>query len=123
MLCINNQKPSTLDLRALEDDDFRLSCLSNPSTERVEEQLRGGRDDDSPGGLVGETDSLVVGDGEKLNLGPGVTIPFRLGDLDIFFPETDPGSCSGNRQANFMSCMILKCSTMVLMVGLSDGSV
>ena len=49
-------------------------------------------------------------------------IPLRLGDLDICFPAMVAGSCRGKRQEYFMSCMILRCSTMALMVGLSDGS-
>lgn len=92
MLCINNQKPSTLDLRALEDVDFLLPCLSNTSIEIVEEQLRGGRDDDTLSVLVGETDSLVVDEAEKFNLGPGIMIPLRLGDRDMFLALADPGS-------------------------------
>ena len=83
----------------------------------MEEQVRGGRDIDS------EIDGLVVdGDGEKLEPEAGVMIPSRLGDLDIYFPETDPGSCNGNRHEYFMSCTVFRCSTTVLMVGLSEGS-
>jgi len=118
---INTQKPSTLDRRDIEDEDFLLSCRSISSND---EQERGGRDNGKANGLVGEIDGLFVGgDGEKLNLvGAGVMIPLRLGDLDIFFPLNDPGSWSGNRDVNLMSCMTLRCSTMVLIVGLSDGS-
>ncbi len=121
---INNQNPSTLALRTAEDDDFWLSCRSSSSNERVEEQARGGRDADKAGGLVGETDGRAFdgGDGEKLNLGAGVTIPLRLGDLDICFPATAAGSCSGKRVEYFMSCITLRCSTIVLIVGLSNGS-
>lgn len=125
MLSINNQNPSTLALRLVDDDDFRLSCRSIPSKERIEEQVRGGRDIGSGGGgaLVGEMDGLVIdGDGEKQALGTGVMMPFRLGDLDIFFPEIVPGSCNGNRHEYFMSCTVFRCSTTVLMVGLSEGS-
>ena len=124
---IDNQKPSTLGLRKVDvdDEDFLLSCRSRSSKERVEEQARGGRDTGTTGGLVGETERWVLdgGEGEKLSLGAGVMIPLRLGDLDICFPATAAGSCRGNRQEYFMSWMILRCSTMVLMVGLSKGSI
>ena len=124
MHIINNQNPSTLGLLMVADDDLPLSCLSSSSNERVEEQARGGRVNGKAGGLVGETDRRAPdgGDGEKLDFGAGVMIPFRLGDLDICFPAIAAGSCRGNRQEYFMSWMILRCSTMVLMVGLSDGS-
>jgi hypothetical protein len=124
MHIIDNQKPSTPALRIDEDDDdFRLSCRSSSSNERVEEQARGGRDKGRVVRLVGEIDGWALdgGDGEKLDLGAGIMIPLRLGDLDICFPIV-AGSCRGKREENFMSCMILRCSTMVLMVGLSDGS-
>lgn len=104
----------------VEDDDFRLSCRSILS---VEEQVRGGRDEDNTIGLVGEMDGLVAGgDGEDLNLGAGVMIPLRLGDLDMCFPLTAPGSCNGNLEGCFISCIVLSCSTTTLMVGLTDGS-
>lgn len=124
MHIMDNQKPSTLALRTVDDDDLRLSCRSSSSKERVEEQARGGSDKGKAGRLVGETDGRALdgGDGEKLNLGAGVIIPFRLGDFDIIFPATVAGSCRGKRQEYFMSCMILRCSTTVLMVGLSEGS-
>jgi hypothetical protein len=66
--------------------------------------------------------ALDGGDCEKLNLGVGVIIPLRLGDLDICFPATAAGSCRGKRLEYFMSCITLRCSTMVLMVSLSNGS-
>lgn len=124
MHIIDNQKPSTLALRIDDDDDFRLSCRSSSSNERVEEHARGGRDNGRAGRLVGEIDGWALdgGDGEKLDLGAGIMIPLRLGDLDICFPAMVAGSCRGKRQEYFMSCMILRFSTMVLMVGLSDGS-
>jgi len=124
MHIMDNQKPSTLALRTVDDDDFRISCRSSSSKERVEEQARGGRDKGKAGRLVGETDGRALdgGDGEKLSLGAGVMIPFRLGDFNIFFPATVAGSCRGKRQEYFMSCMILRSSTTVLMVGLSEGS-
>lgn len=123
---IDNQNPSTLGLRRVDDDDdFLLSCRSSSSKERVEEQARGGRDIGTAGGLVGDNGRWVLdgGEGEKLSLGAGVMIPLRLGDLDICFPATAAGSWRGNRQEYFMSWMILRCSTMVLMVGLSKGSI
>lgn len=85
---INNQNPSTPALLP-EDDDFRLSWRSSSTKEMVEEQGRGGRDISKDGGLVGEVDNLGLegGEGEKLNLGAGVIIPFKLGDLDICFPD------------------------------------
>ena len=126
MHIIHNQNPSTLALRTVvvDDDDFRLSCLSKSSKERVEEQARGGSIAGRMSRLVGETEGLALdgGDGEKLNLGAGVMIWLKLGDFDICFPESVAGSCKGNRQEYFMSCMNLRCSTTVLMVGLSDGS-
>jgi hypothetical protein len=124
MHIIDIQKPSTLALRTVDDDDFRLSCRSSSSKERVEEQARGGRDKGKAGRLVGETDGRALdgGDGEKLNLGAGVMIPFRLGDFDILFPATVAGSCRGKRQEYFTSGMVLRPSTTVLMVGLSEGS-
>lgn len=121
----DNQNPSTLGLRMDDDDDdFRLSCRSSSSNESVEEQARGGRDIGKAGGLVGEMDGRAPdgGDGEKLNLGAGVMIPLRLGDRDICFPATAAGSCRGKRLEYFMSCINLRCSTMVLIVGLSNGS-
>lgn len=50
-------------------------------------------------------------------------MPLRLRDFDICLPETVPGSCNRNRHAYFMSCIVFRCSTTVLMVGLSDGSI
>lgn len=72
----------------------------------------------------GETDSRAPegGEGEKLILGAGVMMPLRLGDLEICFPENDAGSCKGKRQEYFTSCMLLRRSTIALIVGLSDGS-
>lgn len=123
MLSINNQNPSTLGLGTVEDDAFRLSCQSMSSEDTVREQVRGGRDEGNIIALVGEMDGLVVGGGgEQLNLGAGVTIPLRLGDLDMCFPPTVPGSCNGNLDGCFKSCIDLRCSTTVLMVGLIDGS-
>lgn len=121
---MDNQNPSTLALLEAEDDDFRDSCRSSSSNERVDEQARGGSKMGTPDHLGGEMDGRAAdgGDGEKLNLGAGLTIPLRLGDLDICFPEIAAGSCSGNRQEYFMSCIFLRCSTTVLIVGLSDGS-
>lgn len=92
--------------------------------EKVEEQARRGRCSvGTPPDLVDhlgdETDGLATTEGEKLNLGgTWHMIPLRLGDLDISFA----GSCSGNQQEYFISCTVLRFSTMVLMVGLSDGS-
>lgn len=122
---INNQYPSTLALLRVADDDLLLSCLSDSSNGSVEEHARGGSANGRLGGLVGETDirALDGGDGEKFDLGAGVMMPLRLGDLDICFPAIAAGSCRGNRQEYFRSWMILRCSTMVLMVGLSDGSI
>ena len=96
---IHNQNPSTLAPRIVDDEDFRLSCRSSSSKEIVEEQARGGRDPGKTGRLVGEMEGLALdgGDGEKLNLGAGVMIPLKLGDLDICFPEIVAGSCKGNR--------------------------
>ena len=124
MNIIDNQNPSTLALLEAEDDDLRLSCLSSSSKERVEEHARGGRRMGTPDHLGGDTDggAAAGGDGEKLDLGAGLMMPLRLGDLDICFPEIVAGSRSGNRQEYFKSCIILRCSTTVLMVGLSDGS-
>lgn len=123
MVSIDNQNPSTLDLLAVDDDDLRLSCRSIFSKERVEEHVRGGRVNGSEGRLIREIDGLFVGGGEKLDLGTGVMIPFRLGDLYICFPLTAPGSCSGNREVYLMSCIVFRCFTRFLMVGLSDGSI
>lgn len=106
----------------LEDDNYR-PLLSNSSEERVEEQLWGGRGSDSTNGLDGETHNLAFCDDEILNRAPGVMISFRLSDLDMFLPKIDPGSDKGNRDVNFICCITLRCSRMVLMVGLSDGSV
>lgn len=89
----------------------------------LKDELWGGIACGSPSALVGEADNLVLCDGEKLNRGPGMIIPFRLGDLDMFLETCDPGSCNGNRDENFICCIILRCSAMVLIVGLSDGSV
>ena len=89
----------------------------------MEEQVPVGRDIGSGSGL-GETYGLVVGgDREKLVVGAGVTMPFKLEDLAICFPPIARGSCNGYRHEYFMSCTVFKCSTTVLMVGLSDGSV
>lgn len=119
---IDNQNPSTLAL-GTADDDFRLCCRPSSSKVRVEEQARGGRDIGRAGRLVGEMDGRALdgGEGEKLNRGTGVTIPLRLGDLDMCFPA-NAGSCKGNLLEYFISCTILRCSTTVLIVGLSDGS-
>ena len=38
------------------------------------------------------------------------------------FPDIAAGSCSGNRMEYFISWMILRLSTTILIVGLSDGS-
>jgi len=126
MNIIHNQNPSTLALLEAEDDDLRLSCLSSSSRERLEEHARGGRRGTPPDHLGGETATAGTpdgGDGEKFNLGTGQIMPFRLGDLDICFPEFDAaGSCRGNLHEYFKSCIIFRCSTTVLMVGLSDGS-
>lgn len=125
MCIMDNQNPSTLALLVTEDDDLRDSWRSSSSNERVEEQARGGSKRGTPDHLGGEMDVLAAaegGDGEKLNLGAGVMIPLRLGDLDINFLEIAAGSCSGNRQEYFISCIFLRFSTTVLMVGLSDGS-
>ena len=75
----------------------------------MEEQARGGRDISRAGRLVGEMDGRAAdgGEGEKLNRGAGVRIPFRLGDLDMCFPA-NAGSCNGNLHECFMSCMILR---------------
>lgn len=91
---INTQNPSTLGLRIVDDDDLRLSCLSSSSKVTVDEQARGGRVEGRASGLVGESDARAPdgGDGEKLNLGAGVTIPLRLGDLDICLPAITAGS-------------------------------
>lgn len=122
MLTIDSQKPS-LDLRIVEDDDLRLSCRSNSSNESTDEHDLGGRVKGRAGSLVGDIEGLLVGDeGEKFDLEAGVIIPFRLGDLNICFPLIVPGSCKGNQEVYLMSCMVLRCSTMVLIVGLSDGS-
>lgn len=117
MNIIDNQNPSTLALLEVEDDDLWLTCLSSS------EQARGGSmgTPDHLGGEIGRG-TPDGGDGEKLNLGAGHMIPLRLGDLVISFPETGAGSCSGNLQEYFTSCIILRCLTTVLMVGLSDGS-
>lgn len=125
MLSINNhQNPSTLDLLTVDEVDFWLSCRSKISNDRVEEQVRGGRDEGNTTALVGEIEGLVPGggDGEELNLGGWLMIPLRLGDLDMFFPLTLPGSCNGNREGCFISWIVFSRLTMVLMVGLSDGS-
>lgn len=107
----------------LEEDNSR-PLLSNSSEETVEEQLWEGRESGSPNDLDGETHNLAFCDEEILNRGPGVMIPFRLGDLDMLLPLTDPGSGKGrNRDVHFICCITLRCSKIVLMVGLSDGSV
>lgn len=122
-----SQYPSTLALRHMEDDNFLLSGLPIYSIEKLEEQAWRGRcsvgtPPDLADHLGDETDGLATTDaaeGEKLNLGGAWhMIPLRLGDLDISFA----GSCSGNLQEYFKSCTVSRCSTMVLMVGLSDGS-
>lgn len=101
-----------------EDENCR-PLLSNSSEERVEEQLWGERESGSPNGLDGETHNLAFCDEEILDRGPGVTIPFRLGDLE---PPTDPSSGKGNGDINFIFRITLRCSKIVLIVGLSDGS-
>lgn len=97
MHIINTQNPSTLARRTVDDDDFRLSCLSSSSKVTVVEQARGGRDNGRASGLVGEKDARAPdgGDGEKLNLGAGAMIPLRLGDRDICLPAITAGSCRG----------------------------
>ena len=63
------------------------------------EQDRGGRREiGGASRLVGEIDGRATGggEGEKLSLGTGVTIPLRLGDLDIRFPANAAGSSKGN---------------------------
>lgn len=121
MLSTNNQNPSTLDLRTDEDDGLRLSSRSRSSIERLEEHE--GRDKNGAAVLVGEIDrGCIGGDGEKLNRGAGVMIPFRLGDFDMCFTLIAPGSCRGNLEGYFITCIVLSCSTIVLMVGLPDGS-
>ncbi|KAE8666767.1 hypothetical protein F3Y22_tig00112491pilonHSYRG00238 [Hibiscus syriacus] len=113
------------ELLRVADDDLRLSCLSSSSNDMLEEHASGGSVDGKLGGLVGEKDILAPegGNYEKLDLGAGVMIPLRLGDLDICFLAIAAGSCRGNQHEYFMSWMILRCSTMVFMVGLSDGSI
>ena len=110
---INNQNPSTLVLRNADDEDFRASCISSSSRARREEHARGGSDKGKVSSLVGETEE----EWEKLCRGGG-----RLGDLNICFPPTAAGSWRGKRQEYFMSWMVLRWSTTVLMVGLSEGS-
>lgn len=103
---MNNQKPSTLGLLKVEDEDNRLpSCLSSSSNERVEHARGGNASGKACGRLDGETDCRAPdgGDGEKLNLGAGWIMPLRLGDLDMSFPLMNAGSCRGNRQECFMS--------------------
>lgn len=104
---IHNQNPSTLALGTVDDDDFRLSSRwSSSSIVTMVEQARGGRRDIGRAGrLVGETDGRAFdgGEGEKLSLGAGVTIPLRLGDLDMCFPANAAGSCKGNLHEYFMS--------------------
>lgn len=59
--------------------------------ERMEEHE--GRDNSGAAVLVGEIErEWVGGEGEKLNLGVGVMIPFRLGDFDMCFTPTALGS-------------------------------
>lgn len=119
---MNNQNPSTLDLLTDEDDGLRLSCWSMSSRE-MKEQFWGGRDKGCVVVLVGEIAGMVVGDkGERFSIGAGGMIPVKLGEFDLCFMLTLPGSWSGNRQVYFMSCTVLSCSTMALMVGLPDGS-
>lgn len=95
---------------------------------RVEQHVVGGRDKGRAAcGLLGEKASGARegGEGEKLNLGgadDGIIIPLRLGDLDMFFPEILPGSWRGNRHENLRSCMTLRWSKIVLIVGLPEGS-
>lgn len=123
MLSITTQNPSTSALRRIDDDDFWLSWWSIPSKVITEEQVRGWRDIGNAIGLVGAIDGTVVGgDGEKLDLGVGIMITFRLEDLGMFFPAIAPGSCNGNLHEYFKSCIVFKCSKTVLIVGLSDGS-
>lgn len=86
-----DQNPSTLDLWTDDDDGLRPSDRSKSSMERVEEHEC--RDNSGAAVLVGETDrGWVGGEGEKLNLGAGVMIPFRLGDFEMSFTSTTPGS-------------------------------
>lgn len=66
---------------------------------------------------------LDGGDGDKLVLGAGVPIILRLGDRAICLLAREvPGSCKGYLAGYLMSCMVLRPSTMILIVGLSDGS-
>lgn len=122
MLSITNQNPSTPALRSIKGDDLWLSCWSIPSKVMFEEQVRGWRDIGNAIGLVGAIDGPVGGDGEKLDLGVGIMIKFRLEDLDMFFPVIAPGSCNGNLHEYFKSCIVFKWSKTILIVGLSDGS-
>lgn len=123
MLSTTNQNPSTLDLWTMDGDDLWLSWLSIPLKERTEEQVSGWRDIGNAIGLVGAIGGPIVGgDGEKLDLGACTMIPFRLEDLDMFFPAIAPGSCNGNLHEYFKSCIVFKYSKTVLIVGLSDGS-
>lgn len=110
-----------------EDDDFVLSCIVSSSVETLEERARGeGSIVDTVDHLAGcETDVLAFdgsNGGEKLNRG-ALMIPSTLGDLDACLPYMAAGSCSGNQLGYSVSSMILRLSTMALMVGLSDGSI
>lgn len=111
MLSTTNQNPSTLDLWTMDGDDLWLSWLSIPLKERTEEQVSGWRDIGNAIGLVGAIGGPIVGgDGEKLDLGACTMIPFRLEDLDMFFPAIAPGSCNGNLHEYFKSCIVFKYS-------------
>ena len=116
---INSQNPSTLDIRnTTDEDDFRASSRSISSNES-DEHARGGSEIGKVNGLVGEMEEVWGLDGEgweKLCRGG------RLGDRNICFPVTLPGSWRGNQQEYFMSSIVLRLSRMVLILGLSDGS-
>lgn len=125
MKIIDNQNPSTLAFLEAEVNDLRLSCLSSSSKYRVEENAWGGSWIGTPDHLGGETDTraLADGEGEKLDRDAGWIIASRLGDLDISFVEVCAGSCNGNLEECFKSCIFFRFSTTVPIVGLSDGSI
>lgn len=117
---MDNQKPSTLDLRMMRGGVFFIELTLGSS--RVEKHVLGwskAEVDD-----LGEIMCWLCegGDGEKVITGCWGTIPLRDVDFNIIFLGAADGSCRGYRHGTFISWTFVRASTTSLIVGLSEGS-
>lgn len=116
---MDNQKPSTLDLRIIGGVFF---IELTPGSSRVEEHVLGWNKADVDD--LGEIKCWLCegGEGEKVMTGWWGTIPLRDVDFNIIFLGAAEGSCRGYLHGTFISWTLARASTTSLMVGLSDGS-